>query len=79
MQKVQKALSNALESGKLVAYAKGFNDVAVNQKVYLMMSAVFYVFSIYQNILVCIRFHHNMKTIHNHFEDIQLDVFLSLL
>lgn len=48
-----------------------FNDVELNQKVYLMMSAAFYVFSIYQNILVCIRFHYNMKTIHSHFGEIR--------
>lgn len=41
-----------------------FNDVPMDQKIYLMISAAFYLFSIYQNILTCTRFHNNMKTIH---------------
>jgi MutS domain V len=43
-----------------------FNQVNWNQRVYLLMSAAFYVFSIYQNILVCIRFYSNMKKIHDY-------------
>ena len=41
-----------------------FNTVDFGQKMYLLISAAFYVFSIYQNILVCIRFYSNMKKIH---------------
>ena len=47
-----------------------FNDVTVNQKIYMLVSAAFYVFSVYQNILVCIRFNNNMKQIHNYFIEI---------
>jgi hypothetical protein len=50
--------------GKLFTH---FNDVSFQQKIYLVVSAGFYVFSIYQNILVCYRFHNNMKKIHNYF------------
>lgn len=47
-----------------------FNDVSFNQKFYLLISAAFYVFSIYQNILLCIRFHQNMAKIHCYFGEI---------
>lgn len=43
-----------------------FHEVDMNQKVYLIISAAFYVFSIYQNILICIRFYSNMKKIHDY-------------
>jgi len=42
-----------------------FNEVDFGQKMYLLISAAFYVFSIYQNILICIRFYSNMKKIHD--------------
>ena len=45
-----------------------FNSVSTEQKFYLVISAAFYIFSIYQNILVCIRFNDNMKKIHNYLE-----------
>jgi len=47
-----------------------FNDVSINQKIYLLISAAFYVFSIYQNVLSCVRFHQNMSKIHTYFKDI---------
>jgi len=65
---VLKIIASSHAIGKLFTQ---FNEVEFNQKIYLITSAAFYIFSIYQNILVCIRFHHNMKTIHNHFENIQ--------
>jgi len=43
-----------------------FHQVDNNQKIYLVISAAFYLFSIYQNMLVCIRFYSNMKKIHNY-------------
>lgn len=47
-----------------------FHEVSLNQKFYLFISAAFYVFSIYQNILLCIRFHSNMTKIHEYFKTI---------
>ena len=41
-----------------------FNSVPIDQKMYLLLSAGFYVFSIYQNFLTCARFYKNMKHIH---------------
>ena len=43
-----------------------FNDVDMSQKIYILVSAAFYVFSIYQNILICIRFYSNTKKIHDY-------------
>ena len=43
-----------------------FHQVDFGQKMYLLLSAAFYIFSIYQNILVCVRFYSNMNKIHNY-------------
>ena len=43
-----------------------FNEVDMQQKIYLLISAAFYIFSIYQNILVCTRFYENMRKIYNY-------------
>jgi hypothetical protein len=47
-----------------------FNNVTAQEKMYLLFSAGFYVFSIYQNILTCVRFNNNMSKIHDHLRDI---------
>jgi hypothetical protein len=49
-----------------------FNSVSLQEKIYLIVSAGFYFFSIYQNILVCIRFHQNMKKIHTYFNEFKI-------
>ena len=49
-----------------------FNSVSFQEKIYLIVSAGFYLFSIYQNILVCIRFHQNMSKIHKYFDEIKI-------
>ena len=43
-----------------------FHQCDTSQKMYLLASSAFYLFSIYQNILVCIRFYSNMQKIHNY-------------
>lgn len=43
-----------------------FHEVDKGQKMYLILSSAFYLFSIYQNILVCIRFYSNMQKIHKY-------------
>lgn len=72
------SLSEYIEVLKVVAsnHAIGklftkFNSVKLDEKMYLLVSAFFYVFSIYQNILTCIRFNSNMKKIHSHLNDIK--------
>jgi len=48
-----------------------FHDVNVNEKIYILLSAAFYFFSIYQNILTCTRFYQNMTKIHSHLDEIK--------
>ena len=48
-----------------------FNNVSTSEKGYLLISALFYVFSIYQNVLVCIRFNDNMRKIHRYLGDVR--------
>lgn len=43
-----------------------FHEVNNSQKIYLLVSSAFYLFSIYQNILVCVRFYSNMQKIQNY-------------
>ena len=62
------AQTNAI--GKL--FTVNFTEITSQEKIYILISAAFYLFSIYQNIMVCVRFNNNMKTIHNHFKDINI-------
>jgi hypothetical protein len=62
------AQSNAI--GKL--FTVNFSEISSQERIYILVSAGFYLFSIYQNIMVCIRFNNNMKTIHNHFKEIKI-------
>jgi energy-coupling factor transporter ATP-binding protein EcfA2 len=62
------AESNAI--GKL--FTVNFADISAQERLYILVSAGFYLFSIYQNVMVCVRFNNNMKIIHNHFRDIAL-------
>ena len=48
-----------------------FSSVSLDQKIYILISAGFYVFSIYQNVLTCIKFHENMKKIHEHLHKVK--------
>jgi len=48
-----------------------FNNVEISQKIYLLVSAAFYVFTIYQNIILCSRFNSNMIKIHKYFTDLK--------
>jgi len=51
--------------GKL--FLTNFSEIDGKEKMYILASAGFYLFTIYQNIMVCIKYHSNMKVIHNHF------------
>ena len=64
---ILKILAQSHAIGKLFTQ---FNEVSLNEKIYLLISAAFYVFSIYQNVTVCVKFHSNMIKIHNHFNEI---------
>jgi hypothetical protein len=64
-------LKNIISNHAIGKLFTKFNDVDMNQKIYMLISAAFYVFSIYQNITICLRFNKNMKKIHTYFKDIQ--------
>ena len=49
-----------------------FNNVSIQEKIYLIISAGFYIFSIYQNVLVCLRFNNNMIKIHNDLKQVEI-------
>ena len=62
------ASQNAI--GKL--FVVNFSEINGHEQLYILISAAFYLFSIYQNFMVCVRFNNNMKTIHNHFNEIRI-------
>jgi hypothetical protein len=62
------AQTNAI--GKL--FTSNFSTMKPQDAIYIIISAAFYVFSIYQNIISCVKFYNNMKTIHTYFNDIKL-------
>jgi DNA mismatch repair ATPase MutS len=62
------AQTNAI--GKL--FTVDFSQIETQERIYILVSAAFYLFSIYQNIMVCKRFNNNMKTIHSHFNELKL-------
>jgi energy-coupling factor transporter ATP-binding protein EcfA2 len=65
---VLKVIASNHAIGKLFTQ---FNSVKLDEKMYLLISAFFYLFSIYQNILTCIRFNDNMRKIHIYLNDIK--------
>lgn len=67
---ILKLVANQNAIGKL--FVVNFNEIASQEKIYILISAAFYLFSIYQNFMVCVRFNNNMKTIHNHFNEIRI-------
>jgi DNA mismatch repair ATPase MutS len=48
-----------------------FSSVSNNERIYMLVSAAFYVFSIYQNVVVCMRYNSNMIKIHQYLKDIR--------
>jgi len=85
MKGIKLSVSDYIEVLKVVAsnHAIGklftkFNSVKLDEKMYLLVSAAFYIFSIYQNILTCVRFNNNMKKIHSYLSDIKNYIFYYL-
>jgi hypothetical protein len=48
-----------------------FNKVPMDQKIYIVVSAIFYLISIYQNFVTCYKFNENMKNIHQYFNHVK--------
>jgi hypothetical protein len=67
---VLKIVANQNAIGKL--FVVNFSEINAQEKFYIFLSAAFYLFSIYQNFMVCFRFNNNMKTMHNHFNEIRI-------
>ena len=67
---VLKIVANQNAIGKL--FVINFSEINAQEKFYIFISAAFYLFSIYQNFMVCVRFNNNMKTIHNHFDELRI-------
>lgn len=67
---VLKLVANQNAIGKL--FVVNFNEINAQEKFYIFISAAFYLFSIYQNFMVCVRFNNNMKNIHSHFSEIKI-------
>jgi len=67
-----KILKTLAANNSIFKLFTSFNSVDSSQKVYLLVSAGFYIFSIYQNIVSCFKFHENMKKIHIYFEKISI-------
>lgn len=80
MKGLQISITEYIEVLKMVAYQNAigklfvvnFTEITAQEKFYIFISAAFYLFSIYQNFMVCVRFNNNMKTIHNHFTEIKI-------
>ena len=80
MKGLQITINEYIEILKMVAgqnaigklFVVNFNEINGQEKIYILISAAFYLFSIYQNFMVCVRFNNNMKTIHNHFNELRI-------
>jgi len=73
MKGIDVTLSEYIEVLKVLAanHALGrifthFNKVPMDQKIYIAVSAIFYLISIYQNVITCYKFNQNMKNIHKY-------------
>ena len=66
---VLKIVAQTNSIGKL--FTTNFNEINAQEKIYILISAGLYLFSIYQNIMVCVRFNNNMKKIHGYFNNIE--------
>jgi len=67
---VLKMVASQNAVGKL--FVVNFSEITGQEQLYILISAAFYLFSIYQNFMVCVRFNNNMKTIHNHFNELKI-------
>jgi len=60
---VLKVLAASHALGRIFTH---FNNVPIDQKIYIAVSAIFYLISIYQNVVTCYKFNQNMKNIHKY-------------
>lgn len=67
---VLKTVAETNAIGKL--FTVNFAEISAQEQIYIFVSAAFYMFSIYQNVMVCVKFNNNMRVIHEHFKNLQL-------
>lgn len=81
MENYLSILKTLLSNHSIFKMFTTFDSVSNQQKAYLAISSAFYLFSIYQNMLVCIRFYSNIHKINNYLQKIRtyLDSTLSLM
>jgi len=65
-------LTNVIQHNAIGKLFTNFNKVTLQEKAYLIVSATFYLFSIYQNFLVCYRFNENIIKIHNYLNEFKI-------
>ena len=63
-------LKTILSQNPLGKLLNGVDQLSQRDLLMVVTSLIFYAFSIYQNIMVCIKFNTNMQKIHKHFETI---------
>ena len=66
---VLKIVAQTNAFGKL--FTVNFKEITSQERIYILVSAAFYLFSIYQNVMICVRYNKNMETIHNHFRELK--------
>ena len=64
-------LEHYIQTNALGRLFTNFHMVSFQEKGYLLFSAMFYIFSIYQNLQLCYKFHRNMKNIHLFFHEMK--------
>ena len=58
-------LTKIMENHAIGKLFIGFDEVSLSQKAYILCSTALYIFSIYQNVMVCLRFYRNIIKINN--------------
>lgn len=66
MELYYKYLKHTLGKHAIGQVLNNFKGAPIEQKVYITISFIFYLFQVYQNIISCYKFHKNIKTIHEY-------------
>lgn len=67
LQDYWSVLKHLIQNHAITKLFTEFHQVDMNQKIYIVVSAAFYLFSIYQNITACYKFYKNMSQIQEYF------------
>ena len=64
-------LKNVFSNQVLSSLYSDFSNTSFSSKIYIILSVIFYIFQIYQNIISCISYFKNLKYIHEIFDKIK--------